>query len=59
MPQFDESLMDEAIEKRVERMQSAILLGRIIRDKKNISLKTPLYSITMIDSDRSALDDYK
>ena len=50
--------MDEAIEKRVERMQSAILLGRIIRDRKNIGLKTPLYTVTIIDSDQAALEDY-
>ena len=52
-------MLDEAIEKRVARMQSAIENGRLIRDRKNISLKTPLSSVTLVDSDPSALQDFK
>jgi len=59
MPSYDQSLMDDAIERRVRRMQSAIELGRLIRDRKNISLKTPLNSVTVVDSDLCALDDYR
>jgi len=42
IPNFNENLLDPVIEKRFERMQSAIENGRLIRDRKNISLKTPL-----------------
>ena len=40
-------------------MQSAIETGRLIRDRKNLSLKTPLYTVTLIDEDPSALQDFK
>ena len=40
-------------------MQSAIETGRLIRDRKNISLKTPLNSITLIDQDLVALGDFE
>ena len=56
---MNEKLLDEAIEQRVGRMQSAIENGRLIRDRKNISLKTPLASVTLIDMDPVALKDFK
>jgi isoleucyl-tRNA synthetase len=59
IPQFNEKLLDDAIENRVARMQSAIENGRLIRDRKNISLKTPLASVTLIDMDQVALKDFK
>jgi isoleucyl-tRNA synthetase len=40
-------------------MQSAIEKGRLIRDRKNISLKTPLSSLTIIDADLTALKDFE
>jgi isoleucyl-tRNA synthetase len=40
-------------------MQSAIEIGRLIRDRKNISLKTPLSSVTLIDADLTALKDFE
>jgi isoleucyl-tRNA synthetase len=40
-------------------MQSAIETGRLIRDRKNISLKTPLSSVTLIDADLTALKDFE
>ena len=49
IPTFHESLLDEAIEKRINRMQSAIENGRLIRDRKAISLKFPLASVTLVD----------
>lgn len=42
IPNYYENLLDENIEKMVGKMQTAILLGRKIRDNKKISLKTPL-----------------
>ena len=40
-------------------MQSAIETGRLIRDRKNISLKTPLSCVTLVDQDPLALQDFK
>lgn len=39
-------------------MQSAIETGRLIRDRKNISLKTPFKTVKLIDLDQTALDDF-
>lgn len=39
-------------------MRSAIENGRIIRDRKNISLKTPLSTVILVDQDQGALKDF-
>lgn len=59
VPTCNEQLIDEAVEKRVARMQSAIETGRLIRDRVNMSLKTPLQSVTLIDADPVALADFQ
>lgn len=59
MPDFNEGLLDEAVERRVNRMQSAIVNGRLIRDRKNLSLRLPLASVTLVDSDAAALKDFE
>jgi isoleucyl-tRNA synthetase len=40
-------------------MQSVIENGRLIRERKTISLKIPLQSVTLIDQDEEALKDLK
>ena len=59
MPEVNEDLVDAAVEQRVKRMQSAIENGRLVRDRKNISLKTPLASVTIVDSDPTACKDFE
>jgi len=59
LPMPDESLLDAAVEQRVARMQSAIENGRLIRDRRNISLKTPLSAVVLVDSDPAALRDFQ
>jgi isoleucyl-tRNA synthetase len=49
IPEYNDKLLNESIEKRFERMQSAIENGRLIREKKNINLKTPLREVVLID----------
>jgi isoleucyl-tRNA synthetase len=39
-------------------MQSVIETGRLIRDRKNISLKTPFKTVKLVDSDQNALNDF-
>lgn len=43
----------------VKRMQSAVELGRKIRDNKLISLKTPLSKVTIVEQDPEAVKDYE
>ncbi|CCF60789.1 hypothetical protein KAFR_0L01790 [Kazachstania africana CBS 2517] len=56
-PVVREELFDEDIEKAVARMQSVIDLGRNIREKKTISLKTPLKTLVILHSDKDYLKD--
>lgn len=59
IPDYDEALLDDRVEKRFARMQSAIENGRLIRDRKNLSLKRPLKCVVLVDNDAEALDDYQ
>ncbi|GMG33619.1 unnamed protein product [Ambrosiozyma monospora] len=56
-PKVNESLFDEKIELAVSRMQKIIELGRNIREKKTISLKTPLKQLVVLHSDKEYLKD--
>ena len=47
------------MERKFERMRSAIENGRLIRDRKNISLKTPLSTVILVDQDSEALKDFQ
>ena len=58
IPEYNEKLLNYSIEKRFERMQSAIENGRLIREKKNINLKTPLREVVLVDQDPLALKDF-
>jgi isoleucyl-tRNA synthetase len=57
IPNYQETLINERIEKMVERMQSAIEIGRKIRDQKNKSIKTPLAKVTIVHADKTAQED--
>ncbi|KAK9480754.1 tRNA synthetases class I-domain-containing protein [Lipomyces japonicus] len=50
-------LVDEATERAVGRMQRVIELGRTIREKKTIGLKTPLKTLVIIHNDAQYLQD--
>ncbi|OWB84579.1 hypothetical protein B5S33_g3228 [[Candida] boidinii] len=56
-PVVKEELFDEKIELAVARMQKVIDLGRNIREKKTISLKTPLKTLVILHSDEGYLKD--
>lgn len=58
IPNYDESLIDEDIMQTVERMQSAIEVGRLIRSREVISMKYPLAKLRLIDSDANVLAGY-
>ena len=59
IPDVNHNLIDEAVEQRVSRMQSAIENGRLIRDRKNIPVKTPLSTVVLVDSDPQAIKDFE
>lgn len=55
-PTVQEALFDAEIERKVASMQKVILLGRTARERRTISLKTPLKSIVVV-SDEQHLSD--
>jgi isoleucyl-tRNA synthetase len=57
IPNYQEGLINDRIEKMVDRMQSAIEIGRKIRDQKNKSIKTPLSKVTIVHSDKLVGED--
>ncbi|KAL1920450.1 uncharacterized protein VTP21DRAFT_827 [Calcarisporiella thermophila] len=58
-PEVRTEYFDAEIERRVARMQTVIELGRGIREKFNISLKTPLRELVVIHRDAEYRDDVK
>jgi isoleucyl-tRNA synthetase len=58
-PSVREEYFDPEIERAVGRMQSVIELGRTIRERKNLSLKTPLKELVVIHSDPQYHQDIK
>lgn len=55
-PSVQEALFDEVIERQVSVMQKVIQLGRVVRDRRNLGLKTPLLALVII-ADRQHLAD--
>ncbi|KAI9321518.1 isoleucyl-tRNA synthetase [Dichotomocladium elegans] len=58
-PTVRQEYFDPEIERAVGRMQTVIELGRNIREKKNISLKTPLKELVVIHPDPQYHADIK
>ena len=58
-PEVRDELFDEAVERRVARMQRVIELGRVSRERRGIGLKTPLKTLTVIHADQQYLDDVR
>lgn len=56
-PQVENELKDDETERAVGRMQKVIELGRTIREKFTISLKTPLKSLVVLHHDKQYLKD--
>ncbi|KAJ1532719.1 isoleucine--tRNA ligase, partial [Nowakowskiella sp. JEL0078] len=58
-PEAKNQYFDKDIERAVSRLQSVIDLGRFIRDKRTIPLKTPLKNIIVIHADLQYAKDIK
>lgn len=56
-PEVREDYFDTVIERRVSRMQNVIELGRVVREKKRIAVKTPLKTLIVFHHDKEYLDD--
>ncbi|KAI9671543.1 MAG: isoleucine--tRNA ligase [Caeruleum heppii] len=56
-PEFRKELFNQEVERRVQRMQKVIELGRISRERRTIGLKTPLKTLVVIHPDQVYLDD--
>ena len=50
---------DPVIRRQMRRLMMAIEMGRVLRERKNISLKMPVRCIVIASSDQEVLDDIK
>ncbi|KAF4675943.1 hypothetical protein FOL47_007010 [Perkinsus chesapeaki] len=57
MPDPDVQGLDPAIVTALNRMQTVVTLGRLLRDHRGVGLKTPLRRIRVIAEDQAYLDD--
>jgi isoleucyl-tRNA synthetase len=57
LPVPKESLIDTAIETAVDRLQTVVELGRVVRDRKTLPMKYPLKEIVVIHKDTTLLAD--
>ncbi|KAK4156975.1 isoleucyl-tRNA synthetase [Chaetomidium leptoderma] len=55
-PTVQEALFDTVIERQVSVMQKVIQLGRVARERRNLSLKTPLLSLVVIADSQPLAD---
>lgn len=58
-PTARQELFDADVERRVERMQQIIEQGRIARDRRKVSLKTPMKQATVVSTDDQYLADIR
>ncbi|KAF9314555.1 isoleucine--tRNA ligase [Podila horticola] len=58
-PEVKEEYFDDDIERAMARMQAVIELGRTVRERKTISLKTPLKELVVIHPDPQYHADVK
>ncbi|RWS30922.1 isoleucine--tRNA ligase: cytoplasmic-like protein [Leptotrombidium deliense] len=57
LPDADLSLIEEEVERRVQRMQTVVEIGRICRDRKTLPIKYPLKEVIVISKDEEILND--
>ncbi|TIA80288.1 hypothetical protein E3P96_02654 [Wallemia ichthyophaga] len=58
-PDVREDYFDSVIERRVSRMQNVIELGRVIRERKRIAVKTPLKTLIVFHHKEEYLSDVR
>ena len=55
VPSFDATRLDDEIESQVACLQEVIDLGRIVREKKKISMKMPVKEVIIVSRDQKKL----
>ncbi|KAI9501839.1 isoleucyl-tRNA synthetase [Coemansia spiralis] len=58
-PEVRQEYFNKDIERAMSRMQTVIELGRVIRDRKTISLKKPLAELVVVHPDAEYLEDVR
>ncbi|KAJ2615173.1 isoleucine--tRNA ligase [Coemansia sp. RSA 1365] len=58
-PDVREEYFDPEIERAMSRMQAVIELGRVARERNNVSLKTPLAELVVVHPNPEYLDDVR
>ena len=58
-PEVRSELKDPIVERRISRMRSIIELVRQSRERRTVSLRTPLKTLVVIHNDQEYLDDIK
>ncbi|KAK4541990.1 hypothetical protein LTR36_007190 [Oleoguttula mirabilis] len=58
-PTVRQELFDPTVERRVSRMQKVIELGRLARDRRTLSLKTPLKTLVVLHQEAEWLEDVR
>ncbi|KAJ1604452.1 isoleucine-tRNA synthetase [Cryptosporidium canis] len=56
MPPVEEEFIDENVEQVINQLREIIVMGRNLREKKKVSVKTPLKSISIVHKNQSVLD---
>lgn len=57
LPQVQKSLLNPTVERKVSYMQTAIEMGRLMRDRRTLPIKYPLPEMILIHSDQNCLND--
>eukprot|EP00624_Nannochloropsis_granulata_P007120 evm.model.NODE_6459_length_2755_cov_30.474047.1 len=52
LPMYDEARLNPACEERMATLQTVIELGRMVRERNNISLKTPVKEVIVVSKDQ-------
>ncbi|CAH0517604.1 unnamed protein product [Peronospora belbahrii] len=56
LPDFDASRVDEEVEQLMRNLQSVVEMGRVVRERRAISLKNPVKKVIVVSSDEKVLD---
>mmetsp|Transcript_12904 Transcript_12904/g.16973 ORF Transcript_12904/g.16973 Transcript_12904/m.16973 type:complete len:1170 (+) Transcript_12904:115-3624(+) len=56
LPNFDPTRLDPVCEEQMALLRTVVELGRVSRERKNISLKNPIKDVVVICGDQSRLD---
>uniref|UniRef100_A0AC35UBK5 Isoleucine--tRNA ligase n=1 Tax=Rhabditophanes sp. KR3021 TaxID=114890 RepID=A0AC35UBK5_9BILA len=59
IPEVDDSLINETVERRVAALRSVVDLVRVLRDRVNIPVKHPLKNVVVINRSEQFLEDLK